>query len=455
MMMMGIHFMGQPPFRRVLLHGLVVDETGDKMSKVKGNVMDPLDLIHGATFDDVVDKALPGAPREEALKKFKKAYPSVAQMGAGFSAYGADALRMTLASYSPQAKRIPLSPKKLEGYRNFCNKVWNATRYALTYLEGAEVKEAPPRAALLPNRWILSRLAAVVQAARAGIDEFRMDDAALALYHFFWGDLCDWYLELTKPVFAAGRGAPPAGGAIDALADTAELATSARAIEEARETRDVLAYVLEATLRALHPFIPFITEELWHRVPRPAASPISIALAKYPDESTAKRDEEAERDMAALQAVISAARTVRSEHEVHPGAEVSIVLRTDDDRVAGILAGELRAIRTLVKTAGEPVIERRGGPRPRGAVMGLAAETEVLVQLRGLVEAGKEAARVEREIKKAEKDIAALEKKLALPSFADKAPPEVVAESKRTLEELKRKKASLEEARGIAAELSD
>src|SRR5262249_12361428 len=171
MMMMGIHFMGRPPFKRILLHGLVVDETGEKMSKVKGNVIDPLDLIHGASFDDVVSKALPGAPKEEALKKFKKAYPSAATMGAGFSSYGADALRSTRATSSPQAKRIPLSPKKLEGYRNFCNKVWNATRYALGYLAGATVKREPPKATLLPNRWILSRLAAAASAARAGIDD--------------------------------------------------------------------------------------------------------------------------------------------------------------------------------------------------------------------------------------------------------------------------------------------
>src|SRR6185369_15967357 len=192
----------------------------------------------------VVAEALPGAPREEALRKFKKAYPSAASMGQGFSAYGADALRFTLATYSPQAKRIPLSPKKLEGYRNFCNKIWNATRYALGYLADAKVGNSPPKATSLPNRWILSRLSAAASATIAGIDEFRLDDASLGLYHFFWGDLCDWYVEITKPIFAAG-------GA------------------EAEEARDVLAYVLEASLRLLHPFIPFITEELWQRVPRP------------------------------------------------------------------------------------------------------------------------------------------------------------------------------------------
>ena len=430
MMMMGIHFMGQPPFKRVLLHGLVVDETGDKMSKVKGNVIDPLDLIHGATFDEVVEKALPGAPKEEALRKFKKAYPSAAGMGASFSAYGADALRFTLATYSPQAKRIPLSPKKLEGNRNFCNKVWNATRYALTYLEGAKVTSAAPKATILPNRWILSRLSAAAGLAQAGIDGFRLDDASLGLYHFFWDELCAWYLEMSKPIFAAG-------GA------------------DAEETRDVLAYVLEVALRLLHPFIPFITEDLWHKVPRPEAHPISIALAAYPTEAVASRDEAAERDMTMLQAVISAARTVRSEHEVKPRDEVPLTLRSDDAARRAVLTREALTIRTLVKTVGEPVIEQRGKARPKGSVMSIAAETEVLVGLKGLVEADKEGARVDREIKKVEKDIGVLEKKLSQPTFSDKAPPEVVAEARALLEELKRKRVSLEEARGLAGELAE
>ncbi len=430
MMMMGIHFMGQPPFKRILLHGLVVDETGDKMSKVKGNVIDPLDLIHGATFDEVVEKALPGAPKEEALRKFKKAYPSAANMGAAFSAYGADALRFTLATYSPQAKRIPLSPKKLEGNRNFCNKVWNATRYALTYLEGATVSGTAPKATLLANRWILSRLSAAAGVAQTGIDGFRLDDASLGLYHFFWDELCAWYLEMSKPLFAAGG-------------------------SDAIETRDVLAYVLEAALRLLHPFIPFITEDLWHKVARPDGAPISIALAAYPTDAIAPRDEAAERDMVTLQVIISAARSVRSEHEIKPRDEVPLVLRSPDAALRAMLEREVLSIRTLVKTAGAPVIEERGKERPRGSVMSIAAETEVLVGLKGLVEADKEGARIDREIKKVEKDIALVEKKLSQPTFADKAPPEVVAESRALLEEMKRKRISLDEARGLAGELAD
>lgn len=433
MMIMGIHFMGVPPFKRILLHGMVVDETGEKMSKVKGNVIDPLDLIHGAPFDSVVEKTLPGAPRDESMKKFKKAYPSAAQMGTGFFAYGADALRYTLCTYSPQARRIPLSPKKIEGYRNFCNKIWNATRYALPYLEGAQVSNAPPVATTLTNRWILSRLHVALDVAHRGLDEFRLDDSALGLYHFFWGELCDWYLELTKPVLNPSAGATPG--------------------PEQDETKNVLAYMLETAMRALHPFIPFITEELWQRLPRPEGAAKSIVVANYPQSSAAPFDADAEKDMAVVQAIISASRSIRSEHEVHPGAEVPLLLRAEGDKLLGLLAAESRAIRTLVKTAGEVVIETRGGARPKGSVMGVAAGVDVFVNLRGLVEGAKEAARIEREIKKCEKDIAALEKKLSLPSFAEKAPPEVVAESKTQLDDLRKKRAGLEEAKSLSAEL--
>src|SRR5262249_38998848 len=181
--------------------------------------------------------------------------------------------------------------------------------------------------------------------------------------------------------------------------------------------------------------------------------PKSLALAPFPDQASARSDPEAERDMGALMAIISAARSVRSEHEVHPGAEVPLILRSNDDRTSALLRAERRTVRALVKTAGDPVVEAKGAARPRGAVMSVAADTEVLVALKGLVEGAKEGARVEREIKRVEKDVAALEKKLALPSFADKAPPEVVAEAHAQVAELQRRRAGLEEARQIAAEL--
>ncbi len=429
MMMMGLHFMGEVPFRRVLLHGLVVDENGDKMSKVKGNVIDPLDLVYGASFEEVVRKALPGAPPGDALARFKKAYPSATQMGSGFPAFGADAVRFTLCSYSPQAKRIALAPKRIEGYRNFCNKIWNATRYALAYVEGVGVSHSPPSPTAIANRWILSRLARAVEASTRGIDEFRLDDASGALYHFFWDELCDWYLELTKPVFQSGS----------------ELLKA--------ETRGVLAHCIEAALRALHPFTPFITEELWQRVPRPDDSPITVALAKYPTASEARIDDRAEADMTVVQNAIVAARTIRAEHEIHPGAEIPLLLRASDEVVRELLERERVAVQTLVKTKGDPGFETSGAARPRGYVLAVAGPVEVLVGLKDLVEPAREKDRVEREIKKAEKDQAAIEKKLSLPSFVDKAPPEVVQDAHKNRDALQRKLAQLREALALVDEL--
>jgi valyl-tRNA synthetase len=431
MMMMGIHFMGQPPFKRILLHGMVVDETGDKMSKVKGNTIDPLDLIHGAAFDDIVQKALPGAPKAEALNKFKKAYPSTAQMGAGFPAYGADAVRFTLCSYSPQARRIALSPKRIEGYRNFCNKIYNAVRFALGHVGEVTLADGPPKAPkLLQNRWILSRLVKAVTASDVGIADFRLDEASGALYHFFWDELCDWYLETTKPIFMAGTD------------------------EDKAETRQTLAHVMEAALRALHPFMPYITEELWQRVPRPVSRPVSIALAPYPTAEDGKLDEDAERVFGALTSAISAARSTRNEHGVVPSAEVPLCLRLSDPALIAALQTQSSIIKFLVRTVGDPVIEAEGGERPKGSVVTVLNGVQVLVGLRGLVDPAKESERIERNIKKAEKDIVVLEKRLANPSYIEKAPPELVVEVREQLASLKTQVSHLIQAKELVAELA-
>jgi valyl-tRNA synthetase len=431
MMMMGLYFMKEVPFRRVLLHGMVVDENGDKMSKTRGNGLDPLDLIHGATFDQIVDKAMPGAPHDEALAKFKKSYPSAAQMGAGFPAFGADALRFTFTSYSPQAKRILLAPKRIEGYRHFCNKIWNAVRFALPYLEThASAVGTVPKPTWRANRWILSRLASAIAEVDAGLEAFRLDEASAALYRFFWDEFCSWYLEIIKPVFLEDK-SPIAG-----------------------EVAATLAHVLETSMRALHPFMPFITEELWQRLPRPASRPASIALAPFPSAADGRPDVEADREMAVLTSAISAARTIRSEHEVHPGAQVPLALRGHDPKLLDLFRSEHVTIRTLVKTEGDPVVETSGGGRPRGSVMSVVGDVEILVGLRGLVDAAKEADRVEREIRRADKDLGMLERKLGSPAFVERAKPEVVAEAKGQVEALRRTRARLEEARQLASELA-
>src|SRR5450432_454477 len=424
MMMMGLHFMGEVPFRRVLLHGMIVDETGEKMGKLKGNTLDPVDLIYGAEFSAIVQKTLPDAPVDEALAKFRKAYPSSAQMGKGFSASGADALRFTLCSYSPQAKRIALSPARVDGYRKFCNKIYNATRFSLGYLEGQSITldGATPAPKLLVNRWILSRLAAAVEASTRGIDYYRLDEGSGALYHFFWDEFCAWFVEMTKPVFLSGNSA------------------------EKAETRQVLARALEAALRGLHPYAPFITEDLWQRIPRPASRPVSIALAPYPTAADGRTDANAEHDMNALMAVIGAARTVRSEHEILPSDSVKLELRSSDPKLCALLEEQSRFVAFLVRTDGPPAVVDAGGERPKGAVLTVAGEVDVLVNLRGLVDPAKEKERVERKLKKIQKDLEVMEKRLNNANFIKNAPPEVVVEANAQKQTLEREQLNLSES---------
>ncbi len=418
MIVMGLKFMGDVPFRRVLLAGLVTDERGEKMSKVKGNVVDPLDVIGGATIDELLAKAEKSGAQRSGLDYLEKTYPE------GFAAYGADGLRMTLLSYSPQSRRIALSIKRIEGYRNFVNKLWNASRYALMNLDGAEARatgEPPAAPRELANRWILSRLGHALSAADQGLEDYRLDDASQALYHFVWGELCDWYLELSKPLLASD--------------DEAVV----------RETRATLVHVLETTLRALHPMMPFITEEIWQRVPKHDASPKSIMVARWPEaEREGRADEEAERDMAVLQAAIGAARTIRAEHDLPRKKEIPLVLRAADGARA-VLEREQAAIRFLVRASVEYDGNVDAEIPPRTAVS-VAEGVTVLVPLAGLVDLDKERDRLERELKKVDKDLTGVEKKLGNASFVDRAPPEVVDKERARLESLRAEKTQLEAA---------
>ncbi|MBI2390298.1 MAG: valine--tRNA ligase [Deltaproteobacteria bacterium] len=444
MMMMGIHFMGDVPFRKIYLHGMVTDEKGDKMSKVKGNVIDPLDVVYGIELEPLVSKIKDGGATDAALKTARNTYPE------GIPAYGADALRWTLSTYPPQQRKIPLSIKRIEGGRFLCNKLWNATRFALPMLgvvgargvahesEGNEHDkiaqadlDAPPAPQTLADRWILSRLSATAAAVQQGIDEFRLDDSTSALYRFFWNELCDWYLELVKPVLSPREGAPK----VDA--------------DAARVTRATLARSLEATLRLMHPFIPFVSEELWQKLPKPSDRPGSIVTAPWP--TPGARDEAAERDMAALQGAIGAVRTIRTEHEISPAASVHVRLCTDNAELRALLQREEIAIRTLAKV--DPLEIVGSGTRPAGFATSSAGEIEVQVLLKGLVDAAHETARIERELKRIDKDLQGMEKKLSQPAFTEKAPPEVVAEARARLDELKTARARLEAGRGLIDEL--
>ncbi|MDP9036471.1 MAG: valine--tRNA ligase [Myxococcota bacterium] len=482
MMMFGLHFMGRVPFRRILLSGLIVDETGEKMSKVKGNVIDPLDLVSGTTFAEMAKKTLPGAPEHEALAKFKKAYPSAAAMGTGFPAFGADAVRFTLATYPPSNKRIALAPKRIEGNRHFLNKIWNATRLALDLLDGvtwpeetdaeaAPLRDAPAHRATrtdappsMPrgfyNRWIRSRFAAACVAAEDGLDSFRIDEAALAAYRFFWNDLCDWYLELIKPVLRKAAEDTHDGSSIAAGAEAPTLRSDA-ALRPDRvpEAQATLSYVLEGSLRLLHPMMPFITEELWQRLPKPSSRRVSIAFGPFPtaESERAAADPDVDAWMDLLKAVVTAARTVRSEHGVDKWASVPMRIRSATPEVLAFLREHGEAIRILVRTAGDPVFEAVGGAREAGSTLSVVPSEhgpiEILVALKGLVEPDAERARIERELKKLDKELAAVGKKLASPGFVERAPAEIVQEAEAQRSSMLDAKVRLEAARRLAEEL--
>jgi valyl-tRNA synthetase len=413
MMMFGIHLMGKPPFSRVLLHGLVVDETGEKMSKVKGNVIDPLWLIHGVTFADVLTP--------DDLGKFKKAYPSAAAMGAGFPTFGADAVRFTLSTYPPSAKRIALAPKRIEGHRHFLNKIWNATRLSLELLGDFKLPDrAPPKPKNAINRWLLSRLGRTAEICWAGIDAFRVDEASNELYRFFWYDFCDWYLELAKTIIRE---------------DT----------PDAAETRATLAYVLDASLRLLHPVIPFLTEELWQRIPRAYAAEKSIALAGYPSKDENPKDESAEREMADLQLHVSGPRKVRTEYRV-PFSQALSVRYADTPRTREILEKHRWAIEVLVKTSDIEL-----GDPPDGYNKSVIADDTSTLQfgvgLKGIIDPVKEQDRITKELGRNEKELAAVRKTLGSPGFLERAPKEAIdqkhADLKRLEEEREQLMASL------------
>jgi valyl-tRNA synthetase len=430
MMMFGLHFLGEVPFRKIYLHGMVTDEKGEKMSKVKGNVIDPLDVVYGIELEPLAAKIKDGGATEAALKTVRATYPT------GIPAYGADALRWTLATYPPQQRKIPLSIKRIEGGRHLCNKLWNSIRFALPLVESVRAEDlaSPPAPTALADRWILSRLSATALEVQRALDTFRLDEATTALHRFFWNELCDWYLELVKPILSPREGDAPVDEAV------------------AKAARITLARALEGTLRLMHPFIPFVTEELWQKLPKPAGSPASIVVAPWPRAEIAPRDEGAEREMAALQAAISSIRSIRSEHEVHPAAAVHVRLLTERADLRLLLETQAVAVRTLAKVDPLEIVSERAG-RPHGFATSSAGEIEVQVLLRGLVEPAHESARIDRELKKIDKDLQATEKKLSQPSFTDKAPPEVVAEARARLEELKVARGRLEDGRALVGEL--
>ncbi len=409
MMMFGLHFMGEVPFRSVFLHAMVRDEKGDKMSKVKGNVIDPLDVIHGQ-------------PKAELLPPdLKKKFPS------GLPAYGADALRFTLTSLTAQGRDIKLSLERVEGYRNFANKIWNASRFALMNLgDPAAVAERlkVPMAQMplsLADRWIVSRLERAVGQTSAALTAFKFNDAANALYQFVWGEFCDWYIELSK----------------GALYGTDE--------EVKGTARAVLVYALDRFLRLLHPLMPFITEEIWQRLPRRAGDPESIMVAAYPSPEPALIDDAAEEEMAMVIAAIDGVRNIRGESNIAPSKKFKAVVHAEPE-VRAVLERNRAYLEPLAGLSALEVLPP--GEKPRIAATFVHAQMEIFVPLEGVIDLAEEERRVQKEISKIDADLALLTKKLANPSFAERAPKEVVEKDRARIAELTEKRGKLQQ--GIA-----
>jgi valyl-tRNA synthetase len=367
MMMMGIHFMGDVPFRTVYIHALVRDEHGQKMSKSKGNVIDPLELI---------DK------------------------------YGADALRFTLTALAAQGRDIKMSEQRVEGYRNFATKLWNATRFA-------QMNECKPVAGFDPtalkqpvNRWIVGRLVAAKRAVEQAMAQYRYNDAAGALYRFVWDEFCDWYVEFTKPV----------------LQDTGEGGKD--------ETRATTAWVIGQMLHLLHPFMPFITEELWEQMRGEQRE--HLIAARWPDYSDKLIDPTIDADLDWVIRLVTAVRAMRAEMNIPPGPLLTLLLRDAGAATKARLAKFGDLVKRLARA---DKLEIAAAEPAKGAAQIVLDEATVFVPLTGIIDIAQERARLSKELGKAKAEAEKIEKKLGNEQFLAKANPEVVAEQRQKLEE--------------------
>ncbi len=427
MMMMGLKFMGDVPFRDVYITGLIRDEHGDKMSKSKGNVIDPLDIVDGITLDELVQKRTTGLMQPQAApaieKATRKTYPQ------GIAAHGTDALRFTFAALASPSRDIRFDLARVAGYRNFCNKLWNAARFVtLAVGEDAEAEAAGPAELSVADRWIVARFGRTLAALEEALRDYRFDFAASALYEFAWYDFCDWYLELTKPVLQGNAGP----------------------VAARRGTRRTLTRVLEALQRALHPFMPFITEEIWQRVaPLAGVTGETVMLAPWPQASDFPADAQAEREAAWIQAVILGVRQIRGEMNIAPSRRIPLLMR-DATAQEALYLERHRAL--LERLAGLESVTLLEGAAPQAAVA-LVGTLALLVPMAGLIDAAAEAERLTKLIARTRGDLAKTQAKLGNGNFVANAPAQVVSTERERAAELERTvaglTAQLERVRGM------
>jgi valyl-tRNA synthetase len=411
MIMMTLHFRKEIPFHTVYVHGLVRDNEGQKMSKSKGNVIDPIDLIDGIGLEELINKRTSGMMQPKLAKRVEKATRK--EFPEGISAYGTDALRFTYYSLASTGRDIKFDMGRIEGYRNFCNKIWNAARYVLMNCEELECDQSDSAdyELSLADRWITSRLQETIKVVERSISNYRFDLASQAIYEFIWNEYCDWYLELSKPVL---------------WDDNASAAAKIG-------TRRTLIRVLESTLRLSHPFMPFITEEIWQRVaPLTGKSGPTIMLQLYPQADNNQIDNNANADIEWLKGVITGVRNIRGEMNIPPSKELTVLLRHGDNNDKKRLCDNEQFLKKLAKLANISWLDpQEDVPLSANQLVG---EMEVLVPMANFLDKEAEIARLTKEINKLEKDLTRIQSKLGNAKFIDKAPAEVVDKEQEKLE---------------------
>jgi len=413
MIMMTLHFKGEVPFKQVYVHGLVRDNEGQKMSKSKGNVLDPIDLIDGIDLETLVTKRTSGMMQPKLAKKIEKATRK--QFPEGIASYGTDALRFTYYSLASTGRDIKFDMSRLEGYRNFCNKIWNAARYVLMNTEEFDCGQDGSKdfELSLVDQWIISRLQHTEAEVAKAIEQYRFDLASQAIYEFIWNEYCDWYLELSKPALSNDQASE----------------------QQKKGTRRTLIRVLETTLRLLHPFMPFISEEIWQRVaPLVGKTTATIMLEPYPELNPDYINESAEADVSWMKELIMAIRNIRGEINIPPGREIPLLLKggTAEDRQR--LDSNQQFLMTLAKLENMTWLDD-GEEAPMSAAA-LMANMEILVPMAGLIDKDAEISRLNKEIQRIKQEQSRIEGKLSNANFVDKAPQAVVNKEKEKLDGL-------------------
>ncbi|MCP1303315.1 valine--tRNA ligase [Halomonas sp. R1t8] len=440
MIMMTLKFTGEVPFKTVYVHGLVRDGQGQKMSKSKGNVLDPIDLIDGISLDALLEKRTGNMMQPQKAKAIAKATKE--EFKDGIEAHGTDALRFTFLSQATTGRDIKFDMNRLDGYRNFCNKLWNASRYVLMNAEGEDCGTSGEDVELsLADRWIISQLQKTEAQVTKAMDEYRFDHASQALYEFVWNEYCDWYLELSKPVLWEDDVQGSTNAAGDRTSGAAAL------VKRKRGTRRTLVRVLETILRLAHPMMPYISEEIWQRVAPLAGTYVgddaSIMHQAWPEADESKIDEQATRDIEWLKGVIIAVRNIRAEMNIAPGKPLDVLLTKGQPEDAERLEQNRRFLAKLAKL--ESVTWLANPEDAPLSATQLVGDMEVLVPMADLIDKDAELARLAKEIEKQDKLIGGIEKKLGNEGFIAKAPVAVVEKERAKLAEFQATRQLLEE----------